>query len=94
MIPAIDAADEDNNDDDDDGHDESEGVDGRNAGRENDWFYRPFECLRNTFRLTRMKTTTTKAVRPPLVTKTILVLEFHPHQVRQQFILQPDVRPH
>ena len=66
MEPANDAPDEDNNDDDNgnDGHDEREGdnncldnnVRGRdqhygcNAVEEDYWFYRPFECLGNTFR--------------------------------------------
>ena len=65
MEPANDAPDEDNNDDDNgnDGHDEREGdnncldnnVRGRdqhygcNAVEEDYWFYRPFECLGNTF---------------------------------------------
>ena len=66
MEPGNDAPDEDNNDDDNgnDGHDEREGdnncldnnVRGRdqhygcNAVEEDYWFYRPFECLGNTFR--------------------------------------------
>ena len=66
MKPAIDASDEDNNDDDNgnDGHDEREGdnscLDNNvrvrdqhywgSAAEEDDWFYRPFECLGNTFR--------------------------------------------
>ena len=63
-IDAVDEDNNDDGNDDNDGHDGSEGDDGcldnnvrgrnqhneRNAGREDYWFYRPFECLENTFR--------------------------------------------
>lgn len=88
MIPAIDAADEDNNDDDNDGHDGSEVkvMMGEMQVVKTIGFTVPLNAWGIHFVPTRMKTTTTTDVRPPLVTKTILVLEVHPLQVRQQFI--------
>ncbi|KAJ7388300.1 hypothetical protein OS493_038654 [Desmophyllum pertusum] len=83
MIPAIDAADEDNNDDDNDGHDGSEVkvMMGEMQVVKTIGFTVPLNAWGIHFVPTRMKTTTTTDVRPPLVTKTILVLEVHPFQI-------------